>query len=92
MFAVIATLPYDSPLERQKNGKDWHWYGPLTDMVAGIYDSTGVGVATQSQRAKWKRTEIPKPLTRPWEIITHEEKLGTRALPLDQLRKELGWD
>ena len=24
MYAVIVTLPYDSPLERQRNGKDWH--------------------------------------------------------------------
>jgi len=86
------TLPYDSPLERQKNGKDWHWYGPLTDILAGIYDNIGVGVATQAQRRKWRKSDLPKPLRRPWQVQKHIEKLGKIALPLDQVRERLGWN
>lgn len=89
---MITTLPYDSPLERQRNGKDWHWYGPLTDILAGIYDNLGVSVAVQARRPKVRKNDIPKPLTRPWDIVKHVEKLGKTALPIADLRRRLGWD
>lgn len=92
LYAIIVTLPYDSPLERQRNGKDWHWYSPHADLLGGIYDKIGIGIATQANRPKWKKSDLPKPLTRPWDIKKHVEKLGKTALPLAQLRKRLGWD
>lgn len=88
--AVISTLPFDAPLARAQ-GPDWIWYHPLADLVAGIYDNTGVIGATQDRRPRIKKSEIPKQLVRPWMKQEHVDKIGNTPRPLDELNKLLGW-
>lgn len=88
--AVISTLPFDAPLVRAQ-GPDWFWYHPLADLVGGIYDNTGVIGATQDRRPKIKKSEIPKPLVRPWQKQEHVDKLGNTPRPIDELNELLGW-
>lgn len=91
MHAVIATLAYDSPLMRAVNGGDWFWYGPYSDLLAGIYDAAAAGTATQAQRQKIKSSEVPKPLIRPWQKRKEVSKLGNKPRLLSELDKLLGW-
>jgi len=60
--------------------------------VAGIYDIMGVVSATQAQRPKWRRSDVPKPLRRPWDVIKEVKKLGGKPKPLRDIQKRLGWD
>lgn len=86
---VIVTLPFDSPLARQQDPENWHWYHPLKDLVAGIYDNIGIGNATRRLR-RYKKSDLPKRTRRPWDVIKTETKIGTVKMPIDKLNKMLG--
>lgn len=86
---IIVTLPYDSPLARQQYPKDWHWYHPLSDLMAGVYDSLGIGNATRRVR-RFKKSDLPKRLRRPWDVVTSEKKVGTRKMTIDKMNRFLG--
>jgi len=90
-YAIITSLPPDSALHRAENPKTWHWADPHTDLLATLVDLLGQSVATQAQRPKIKTSELPKRIPRPWEIEQHEEKLRAKAMPIDELNKQLGW-
>jgi hypothetical protein len=89
-YAVISTLPFDAPLVRSQD-PDWIWGHPLADLLAGVYDNTGAIGATQARRANIKKTEVPKPLVRPWDKEKHVEKLGNKPRPIEELNALLGW-
>lgn len=90
-YAVIAALPYDAPLLRAENPKEWFWFHPMNDVLVGIYDALAITSATQAQRPKIKKSDIPKPTLRPWDKSKDVEKLGNTPRPIDELNALLGW-
>lgn len=92
LWAIISNLPYDDPLIRAINGKDWFWYHPMFDVLTGIYDGISQLVAVVSRRPGIKRTEIPKPTLRPWDKKQESEVLKVKPSKISDLRKRLGWD
>lgn len=90
-WALIYSLPYDSPLHRAENPKEWFWYNPMNDVLVGVYDALGVIAATQDRRPKIKKNEIPKPTLRPWDKTRDVEKIGSTPRPISELNALLGW-
>lgn len=89
---MINNLPYDDPLMRAINGKDWFWFNPAFDVIAGIYDGIGALVAVVDRRAGIKRSDIPERTLRPWDKRTDKEVLKVKPSKIDDLKKLLGWD
>ncbi|MFJ2618160.1 hypothetical protein [Glutamicibacter sp. NPDC087344] len=88
----MSTLPFDAPINKAINGKDWWWYHPVVDHIVGIFDSLGVIATIISQRPKIKRSDVPKPTLRPWDKTKEKEVLKVKASPISAMRKRLGWD
>lgn len=91
-WAVIDNLPYDDPLMRAINGKEWFWYNPMFDVVTGIYDGLSQLVAVVTRRPGIKRSEVPKRTRRPWDKNEEVEILKVKPSKIADLRKLLGWD
>jgi hypothetical protein len=89
--AVVEWLPYDAPLPRAINGKEWFWYHPIADLIAGAVDRLGLISAVVSRRDRIKKTEIPNPIPRPWDKEKRIKKIGSTPMPLRALRDRLGW-
>jgi len=87
--AVITSLPYDSPLARQQKPETWFWYAPWFDIFVGIYETLRVANMTRRLR-KFRKSDLPKRIPRPWDVERTEKKLGTRKMPLDEMNKFLG--
>lgn len=90
-WAVISTLPYDAPLMKAINGKDWWWYHPVVDYVVGIFDSLLVLVSVVDRRHGVKRSEIPKRTVRPWDKQKESEVIKVKPSSLSDMAKRLGW-
>jgi hypothetical protein len=71
--------------------KTWFWMHPLTDIIAGTFDRVGLMAAVVQRREKVKRAEIPKPIPRPWDKKTDTKKIGDKPVPLDDMKRLLGW-
>lgn len=87
--SVIATLPFDSPLARQQNPDTWFWYNPMYDFVVGVYENTRIANLTRRLR-KFKKSDLPRRITRPWDIEKTEKKIGTVKMSLDRMNEFLG--
>lgn len=84
-------MPYDAPLSRAINGKNWWWYHPVADYIVGIFDGISALVAVASRRPGIKRSEIPKPTVRPWDKEKTAEVLKVKPSTLERMRERLGW-
>lgn len=91
LYSIIHTLPANSPLNRARYPDSWFWYEPFYEVLAGIHDATQLRAAAGANREKVKKTELPKPLVRPWNKVQKEEKLIGDKMPLDDMRAALGW-
>lgn len=91
LHAVISNLPYDDPLMRAMNPKTWFWFHPMNDIIAGIFDRVGLMAAVVERRQKIKRADVPKPLVRPWDKQKDVKKIGDKPVPIDDMRRLLGW-
>lgn len=89
---MISNLPFDDPLMRAINGKEWFWFHPMFDVVTGIYDGISQLVAVVSRRPAIKRSDVPKPVPRPWDKTKETETLKVKPSKIEDLRKLLGWD
>ena len=77
---------------RAINGKDWFWYNPMFDVVTGVYDGVSQLLAVVSRRHGIKKSEVPKPVPRPWDQKHETEVLKVKPSTIEDLRKLLGWD
>lgn len=91
-YALMSTQPFDAPINKAINGKDWWWYHPVVDHIVGIFDALGVIAAILNQRPNVKKSQIPKPTLRPWDTTKEKEVLKVKPSPLSAMRKMLGWD
>ena len=91
-WAVVDNLPYDDPLMRAINGKDWFWYSPMFDVLTGIYDGIGVIASIVERRPRVRKSEVPDRTPRPWDKKKESEVLKVKPSKIDDLRKLLGWD
>lgn len=89
--SIVETLKADSPLFRAMHPKDWYWYDPFFEILAGIHDAVHHRAATGDIRPGIKKRDVPKPLVRPWQKVKEEEKLVGDKMPLDDMRQALGW-
>lgn len=87
----METLPANTPYYRELMPKEWFWYDPFYELLAGIHDATHYAAATGRKQSGLKRKDIPKPLPRPWDKKQETKKLGGEAVPLDVVRSALGW-
>jgi hypothetical protein len=85
-WAVIQTLPYDSPLARQMHPKQWFWRNPMFDLVASAVDLLGVANTQRGNASKAKRSSFPKRIPRPWDKDSEVTKLGGKIkLPVREM-------
>lgn len=88
---MFSTLPYDAPINREKDPKSWWWYHPINEFIVGIFESTQMTAAVVEKQPNLRRSDLPKPIPRPWDTKTDEKKLGTTVLPLDDMKAAIGW-
>lgn len=91
LHAIFSTAPYDSPIQRALNPKDWWWANPVNEIIVGLFESNQMLLAVAERRQGIKRSELPKPVPRPWDVSTNTEKIGDKPMPLHELRKAIGW-
>lgn len=85
-------MPFDSPLSRAINPDTWFWYNPMFDVMTGVYDGISQLVAVVSRRHGIKKSEVPKPVPRPWDKKQESEVLKVKPSKIEDLHKLLGWD
>lgn len=91
VYAMFSTLPYDAPINREKDPKSWWWYHPMNEVIVGIFEATQMTAAVVEKQPKLKKSNLPKPIPRPWDTNTDEKKLGTTVLLLDDMKAAIGW-
>src|SRR5699024_8429566 len=67
VYAMFSTLPYDAPINREKDPKTWWWYHPMNEVIVGIFESTQMTAAVVEKQPKLRRSDLPKPIPRPWD-------------------------
>lgn len=90
MYALFSTLPFDAPINRAKD-KQWWWYHPAMEVLVGIFEATQLTAAVVEKQPKLKKSNLPKPIPRPWDTQKDEKKLGDNPLPLDDMKAAIGW-
>ena len=91
LHALFTTLPYDAPINRARDPKHWWWGHPINEFIVGIFESTQMTAAVVEKQPKLRRSDLPKPIPRPWDTKTDEKKLGTTVLQLDDMKAAIGW-
>lgn len=90
VYALFSTLPFDAPINRAKD-KQWWWYHPAMEVLVGIFEATQLTAAVVEKQPKLKKSNLPKPIPRPWDTQKDEKKLGDNPLPLDDMKAAIGW-
>lgn len=66
MYSVLSTQSWDSPLAKALEPENWHWYGPLNDVVIEARDFLRqLAYKTPFQDTKHK-AGAPSMTTPPW--------------------------
>lgn len=91
LHAIVENIPYDDPLNRAMHPTSWFWHHPLTDIIAGVFDRVGFLAAVGQRRDRIRRADVPKPLVRPWDKKKDTKKIGDKPVPLDDMKRLLGW-
>ena len=87
--AVIATLPWDSPLTRQAV-EGWEWGNPIHQLLALIAEATHNGnLYVGKWNTKLRDSDLLH-IRRPGEIDHTVTKIGSDAVPISDLVTFLG--
>lgn len=88
--AVIETAPWDSPIARALEPKDWPWGNPLHNIVVSILEATqAVNVKTIAPKNVRRSDFLQVP--RPWDQSKASKTIGT-PMPLADLDAWLAGD
>jgi len=61
------------------------------EVLVGIFEATQLTAAVVEKQPKLKKSNLPKPIPRPWDTQKDEEKLGNNPMPLDDMKAAIGW-
>lgn len=82
--SIIATLPFDSPLNRIQN-EHWYWDDPQYQLLVLIAEAThNRNVLAGTSNPKARKGDLLK-IPRPWNQEKTEKKIGQGALPISDL-------
>ncbi len=87
-WAVISTLPWDAPLNRQAN-EHWAWGNPLHELVAIVAEATHNRNLYAGAQMKVRKSDLLR-VPRPGDKQKTETKLGGDSVPLGELVVFLG--
>lgn len=91
MLAVIEHAPYDAPIRRAVNPKDWPWGNPERDLLAGVVDEVRALRAQVGNLSGVKAHQMPNPITRPASGSQQSGSIETGEAPLADIDRMLGW-
>lgn len=86
---IVRCAPRESILARQLAPDDTRW-GDAEYLLADVVDRLSILVWAKTKDGARNRNR-PDPVPRPGDV-PQSRKLGTTALPMDQMAKVLGWD
>ncbi|WP_087484931.1 hypothetical protein [Brachybacterium massiliense] len=90
--AVLEHAPWDAPIRRAVNPKDWPWNDPARDLLAGIVDELRTLQALIGNLSGAKPHQFPEPIKRP---VTaggeHAGAIETGEATLEEIDRILGW-
>lgn len=88
-WALVRTLPYDSPLHREQDPKTWFWRNPMFDLVTSAVELLAVANVQRGNPSRASRSKFPKRIPRPWDQDSETTKLGGKIkLPVKDM---LAW-
>lgn len=87
-WAVMTTLPFDAPLRRAQEPDNWVWADPFADLVANMAEAAILYKSLMKSQHKLSAKKVPR-IPRPWD--KEKTKLVADAMPIDELRKKLGF-
>jgi len=91
VIAVLEHAPWDAPLRRALNPKDWPWNDPNRDLLAGAVDELR-GLRTQVGNLSGAKVhQFPEPIRRPAAASAQDGQIETGEAPLDEIDRMLGW-
>lgn len=90
MTAVLEHSPWNSPLRRAVNPKDWPWGNPDRDLLAGIIDELRILRVLNGNQSGAKPHDLPQPIPRPG-ASTGSDVIETGEATLDEIDRMLGW-
>lgn len=92
---MLTTQPWDSPLAKALEPKDWHWYDPQFPVLVEIRDHLRqINFKTPIQKIA-QRAAMPKMTKPPWavdhESITYKPEPSTQDDIDAHLERLNGW-
>lgn len=87
LWVIVRRSMPESAVFRAQNPDSWAW-GLPEQLLAAVTDALRVA---NWQRAGGRRSEYPQPIPRPG-VEPATRTRGTSPIPLDEMRKWLGWD
>lgn len=61
------------------------------EFLVGVFEATQLTAAVVEKQPKLKKSNLPKPVPRPWDKNKDEKKLGNNPMPLDDMKAAIGW-
>lgn len=91
VIAVLEHAPWDAPIRRAVNPKDWPWNNPDRDLLAGIVDELRMLRAQVGNLSGVKQHQLPHPISRPSAGSQHNGAIETGEATLAEIDALLGW-
>lgn len=91
VIAVLENAPWDSPIRRVVNAKDWPWLHPDRDLLAGIVDELRMLRAQVGNLSGVKQHQLPHPIPRPSAGSQQNGSIETGEATLAEIDALLGW-
>ena len=85
-YALVRTLPYDSPLHRELEPKLWFWRNPAFDLMVTAVEALITGNVQRGNASGAKKSAFPKRIPRPWDKGSETKTLGGKIkLPASEM-------
>lgn len=88
---MLENAPWDSPVRRAVNPKDWPWGNPDRDLLAGIVDELRMLRAQVGSLSGVKPHQMPDPIPRPSRGSQTNGAIETGEATLAEIDALLGW-
>lgn len=91
MIAALEHAPWDAPIRRATNPKDWPWNDPARDLLAGVVDELRILRVQVGNLSGAKQHQLPTPIRRPGSGNAQTDVVDRREAPLAEIDSLLGW-
>lgn len=92
VVAAVWCCPWDAPIRKVLEPKDWVWGDPSRDLLAGVVDELRNLRAQVGNLSKVQVSQMPKPIPRPASSSgSGDGQIETGEATLAEIDALLGW-